>query len=245
MSIKDKIRSQLLKLGVAASTLAPMAPTSAEAATPEAPEQPKTEQYAPNQELDNNDGKTSNGFRLTPIDPNSPEARKLRNGNTNTQTNTNTRTRTNTTTRQTNRQSNPNNLIEGTPEWARANGWVYDPVLSDGLNRLGASDGSHKGYQGAYCKASDPDQVMFLPNDPRDGVQYGDYKNSMAAREAGHNQYNHYNHDKHGYGCPDQKRTYGNGYGTPHRGRPSRAERIVHGAVTVGAIIDAATRSGR
>ena len=109
-------------------------------------------------------------------------------------------------------------LVVGSPEWARANGWVYDPVLSDGLNRLGASDGSHKGYQGAYCKASDPDQVMFLPNDPRDGVQYGDYKNSMAAREAGHNQYNHYNHDKHGYGCPDEKHNHiPRSYGIAHR----------------------------
>ena len=224
MSIKDKIRDTMVKCGLWAATVAPMAPTSAEAATPEAPEQPKTEQYAPNQELDNNnDGKTSNGFRLTPIDQNSPEAIKLKNGNTNTQTNTNTRTRTNTTTRQAVRRSTQNNLMEGTPEWARANGWRRSIRLSNGLNRLGASDGSHGGYEGAYIKPGG-DDVMFLPNDPiHDRVEFNPLAGTIACQKQNTHWYSHSNHSRYGC-CPDQK------IKAPVYNRHGRAARIIHGA---------------
>ncbi|MBO5441567.1 MAG: hypothetical protein J6A09_03265 [Alphaproteobacteria bacterium] len=231
MSIKDKIRSQLLKLGVAASTLAPMAPTSAEAATPEAPEQPKTEQYAPNQELDNNnDGKTSNGFRLTPIDQNSPEARKLKNGNTNTQQPTRRQTVTQQQTRRQPTAQQTQSVREapyGSPEWLEMNGYIYDHYLSHGL------DHSPRGFLGAFYTRENPEQIIYLPADPMYGkTQYNMRANAIEAKEKHMLQYKH-------------RAPRGYEYGTPHRGRPSRAERIVHGAVTVGAIIDAATRSGR
>ncbi|MBO5038234.1 MAG: hypothetical protein J6C85_02085 [Alphaproteobacteria bacterium] len=243
-SIKDKIRDKMLKLGLAATTLAPMAPTTAEAATPEAPEQPKTEQYAPNQTQNNNNDKTFyiNGIGFTPVS-------EVPNSNTQQTTRRQTVPQQQTTQRRQPVAQQTRSVREipyGTPEWARANGWIYDAQLSNGLNRLGATDGSHNGYQGAYFKADDPDRIMFLPNDAlHDKPEFAGRGNAKASQFNNSSQYCHANHDKYGRGCPDQKRKYGNGYGTPHRGRPGRAERIVHGAVTVGAIIDAATRGGR
>ena len=97
-------------------------------------------------------------------------------------------------------------LVVGSPEWARANGWVYDPQLSNGLNRLGAADGSHNGFQGAYFKADDPDQIMFLPNDPiHDKPEFNPRAGTTACQRQNTHWYSHSNHDKYGYGCPDEK----------------------------------------
>lgn len=54
----------------------------------------------------------------------------------------------------------------GTPEWAAANGWKRDARLSRGLNRVGKRDGTHGGWLGAYYNINNPEQIMFLPNDP-------------------------------------------------------------------------------
>ena len=212
MSIKDKIKklkekvaSKTVEAAVVATTLAPMAPTNADAATPTAPEQPKTEQYAPKDDNHNDDGRTSYGFRLEPVEsvPGSGRSETAR-----------VEQRSQARQRQRTPSRSQRELTKGTPEWAMANGWVYDAQLSNGLNRIGASDGSHNGFQGAYYKADDPEQIMFLPNDPiHDKPEFNPRAGTKACQRDNTHWYSHRNHDPHGYGCPDQKRNYGRGRG--------------------------------
>ena len=103
--------------------------------------------------------------------------------------------------------------VEVTPQgYADAHGLIYDPLLSNGVNRIGGDN--HGGYLGAFIDPKDG-SVLMIPNDPVHDEPFR-YKNIAAARESqNHNTgvYDHSNHDRELWYDPDKKvtRLFGSG----------------------------------
>ena len=127
--------------------------------------------------------------------------------------------------------------VDMTPEaYAAARGWTYDPVLSNGIDRIGGNN--HSGYWAAFIINNDG-SVIIMPNDPVHDKPMT-YKTIDAARTAQRHYtgaYDHSGHDRNMIYDPDARvtRYWGNGNITPN----NTINKVITAVNTAGMVIGA------
>lgn len=119
--------------------------------------------------------------------------------------------------------------------YAQNFGLVYDPYLSNGLNRIGSD--THGGYLGAFIDPRD-NSVTLVPNDPlRDKpVHYDSYQSAKGSADHNIGAWDHSGHERDMIYDPDQKitRCFGSGYITHN----NTINKVIAGINTAGAVLN-------
>ncbi|MBO5441566.1 MAG: hypothetical protein J6A09_03260, partial [Alphaproteobacteria bacterium] len=121
----------------------------------------------------------------------------------------------------------------GSPEWLEMNGYIYDPILSHGL------DHSPRGFLGAFYTRENPEQIIYLPADPMHGeTQYNMRANALEAHDKHMLQYKHHHHGYYGaYGIAHRV-LYGTGIIHPNSGVDKVVAAVDKGAFTAHQVLD-------
>ena len=128
--------------------------------------------------------------------------------------------------------------------YAQNFGLVYDPYLSNGLNRIGSD--THGGYLGAFIDPRD-NSVTLVPNDPlRDKpVHYDSYQSAKGSADHNIGAWDHSGHERNMIYDPDKKitRCFGSGYITHN----NTINKVIAGINTAGAVLNTISwiRGGR
>lgn len=128
--------------------------------------------------------------------------------------------------------------------YAQNFGLVYDPYLSNGLNRIGSD--THGGYLGAFIDPRD-NSVTLVPNDPlRDKpVHYDSYQSAKGSADHNIGAWDHSGHERNMIYDPDKKitRCFGSGYITHN----NTINKVIAGINTAGAVLNTISwiREGR
>lgn len=119
--------------------------------------------------------------------------------------------------------------------YAQNFGLVYDPYLSNGLNRIGSD--THGGYLGAFIDPRD-NSVTLVPNDPlRDKpVHYDSYQSAKGSADHNIGAWDHSGHERNMIYDPDKKitRCFGSGYITHN----NTINKVIAGINTAGAVLN-------
>ena len=119
--------------------------------------------------------------------------------------------------------------------YAQNFGLVYDPYLSNGLNRIGSD--THGGYLGAFIDPRD-NSVTLVPNDPlRDKpVHYDSYQSAKGSADHNIGAWDHSGHERNMIYDPDTKitRCFGSGYITHN----NTINKVIAGINTAGAVLN-------
>ena len=119
--------------------------------------------------------------------------------------------------------------------YAQNFGLVYDPYLSNGLNRIGSDP--HGGYLGAFIDPRD-NSVTLVPNDPlRDKpVHYDSYQSAKGSADHNIGAWDHSGHERNMIYDPDKKitRCFGSGYITHN----NTINKVIAGINTAGAVLN-------
>lgn len=119
--------------------------------------------------------------------------------------------------------------------YAQNFGLVYDPYLSNGLNRIGSD--THGGYLGAFIDPRDG-SVTLVPNDPlRDKpVHYDSYQSAKGSADHNIGAWDHSGHERNMIYDPDKKitRCFGSGYITHN----NTINKVIAGINTAGAVLN-------
>ncbi len=131
----------------------------------------------------------------------------------------------------------PEVYIDPVQAYAQAHGLVYDPYLSNGLNRLGNDNGSHDGFLGAFVDTRDGSIVIPSNNPMEKPATYSSYQAAKTAASMGIGAWDHSGHNDNGHAFdPDKKitRCFGNGI----IGHNNTISKVITGINTAAAVVN-------
>lgn len=125
--------------------------------------------------------------------------------------------------------------VDPIQSYASLHGLQYDPILSNGLNRVGSD--THGGYLGAFFDPRDG-SVTIVPNNPEydKPLHYDSVRQARSSQNLNISAWDHSGHERNMIYDPDQKitRCFGSGYITHN----NTINKVIAGINTAGAVLN-------